>query len=171
MTQRLDYQSHAQAGMKAFGGVHHYVATCGLPKPLVDLVYLRASQINGCTYCIATHSHDLMGEGVAAEKLLLLSSWREAGTWFSDRERAALGWTEAVTLVASTHVPEDVFATAREVFSEKELADLTLAVGLINAYNRIAISFRHGPAEPATSHPPGMALHAVPASASGSNAA
>ena len=153
MTQRLDYQAHAQAGMKAFGGVHHYIATCGLPKPLVDLAYLRASQINGCTYCIATHSHDLMAEGVSAEKLLLLSSWREAGTWFSAQERAALAWTEAVTLVSSTHVPDDVFAIAREAFSEKQLADLTLAIGLINAYNRVAISFRHGPAEPATSQP------------------
>ena len=153
MTQRLDYQAHAQAGMKAFGGVHHYVATCGLPKALVDLAYLRASQINGCSYCIATHSHDLMEEGVPAEKLLLLPSWREAGTWFSAQERAALAWTEAVTLVSSTHVPDDVFAIAREAFSEKQLADLTLAVGLINAYNRIAISFRHGPAEPASSKP------------------
>lgn len=153
MTERLDYQAHAQAGMKALGGVHHYIATCGLPKPLVDLAYLRASQINGCAYCIATHSHDLMSEGVAAEKLLLLSSWREAGGWFSAQERAALAWTEAVTLVSSTHVPDDVFAVAREAFSEKQLADLTLAVGLINAYNRVAISFRHGPTEPATSQP------------------
>ncbi len=139
--------------MKAFGGVHHYIATSGLPKQLVDLAYLRASQINGCSYCIATHSHDLMTEGVSAEKLLLLSSWREAGIWFSAQERAALAWTEAVTLVSSTHVPDDVFAVAREAFSEKQLADLTLAVGLINAYNRIAISFRHGPAEPASSQP------------------
>lgn len=166
MTQRLDYQSHAQAGMKAFGAVHHYIATCGLPKPLVDLVYLRASQINGCTYCIATHSHDLIAEGVVAEKLLLLSSWREAGTWFSAQERAALAWAEAVTLVSSTHVPDDVFATARETFSEKQLADLTLAVGLINAYNRIAISFRHGPAERSTSQSAGVPLHAVSASSS-----
>ena len=110
MPQRLDYQAHAQAGMKALGGVHHYIATCGLPKQLVDLAYLRASQINGCAYCIATHSHDLMAEGVEAEKLLLLSSWREAGAWFSPQERAALAWTEAVTLVSSTHVPDDVFA-------------------------------------------------------------
>ena len=152
MAQRLDYQAHTPAGMKALGGVHHYVATSGLPKPLVDLVYLRASQINGCSYCIATHSHDLKAEGVAVEKLLLLSSWREAGSWFSAQERAALAWTEAVTSVSSTHVPDDVFATAREMFSEKQLADLTLAVALINAYNRIAISFRHGPAEPAASH-------------------
>ncbi len=165
MPQRLDYQAHAQAGMKALGGVHHYIATCGLPKQLVDLAYLRASQINGCAYCIATHSHDLMVEGVASEKLLLLSSWRETGSWFSARERAALAWTEAVTLVASTHVPDDVFATARDVFSEKELADLTLAVSLINAYNRVAISFRHGPAEPATSHQTG-AQHAAHASSS-----
>jgi len=153
MPQRLDYQAHAQAGMKALGGVHHYIATCGLPKQLVDLAYLRASQINGCAYCIATHSHDLMSEGVEAAKLLLLSNWREAGAWFSPQERAALAWTEAVTLVSSTHVPDDVFAVARGVFNDKQLADLTIAIGLINAYNRIAISFRHGPAEPAFSQP------------------
>ncbi len=148
MTQRLDYQSRAPMGMKAFGGVHVYVAGCGLPKRLVDLVYLRASQINGCSYCIATHSHDLLEAGAPAEKLMLLSSWREAGGWFTPRERAALAWTEAVTSVSSTHVPDDAFETARAAFDEKELADLTIAIGLINAYNRIAISFRHGPAEP-----------------------
>jgi AhpD family alkylhydroperoxidase len=154
MAQRLDYQSYAQAGMKALGGVHHYIATCGLPKLLVNLVYLRTSQINVCAYCIATHSHDLVAEGVAAEKLLLLSSWRETGTWFSDQERAALAWAEAVTLVASTHVPDEVFAAAWAVFSEKQLVDLTLAVGLINAYNRVAISFRHGPpSRPLHTHP------------------
>jgi AhpD family alkylhydroperoxidase len=148
VTLRLDYSSRVPMGMKAFGGVHLYVAGCGLPKPLVDLVYLRASQINGCTYCIATHSHDLLVAGVAVEKLLLLSSWQEAGTWFTPQEQAALAWTEAVTLVSSTHVPDDAFDTARAQFDEKELADLTIAIGLINAYNRIAISFRRGPTKP-----------------------
>lgn len=147
MTLRLDYVSRAPIGMKAFGGVHAYVAGCGLPKPLIDLVYLRASQINGCSYCLATHSHDLLAAGISADKLMLLSSWREAGGWFTPRERAALAWTEAVTLVASTRVPDDVFEAARAQFDEKELADLTIAIGLINAYNRIAISFRRGPVE------------------------
>jgi AhpD family alkylhydroperoxidase len=142
---RLDYQKLAPGGMKAFGGVYMYVAGCGLPKELVDLVYLRASQINGCAYCIDSHTHDLLAAGVEASKLMLTSVWREAGAVFSERECAALAWTEAVTLVATSHVPDDVFTAVRSQFSEKEVADLTVAIGLINAYNRIAISFRRGP--------------------------
>ena len=101
MHQRLDYQAHAQAGMNALAACI-IISHLRLPKQLVDLAYLRASQINGCAYCIATHSHDLMSEGVEATKLLLLSSWRETGAWFSPQERAALAWTEAVTRVSST---------------------------------------------------------------------
>jgi AhpD family alkylhydroperoxidase len=142
---RLDYQNLAPGGMKAFGGVYMYVAACGLPKELVDLVYLRASQINGCAYCIDSHTHDLLAAGVEVSKLMLTSAWREAGDVFSERECAALAWTEAVTLVAASHVPDDVFTTVRSQFSEKEVADLTVAIGLINAFNRIAISFRRGP--------------------------
>lgn len=142
---RLDYQQLAASGMKAFGGVYMYVVGCGLPKELVDLIYLRTSQINGCAYCIDSHSHDLLKAGVAASKLMLVSAWHEAGAIFSDRERAALAWAEAVTLVAGTHVPDEAFAAVRAQFSEKEVADLTIAIGLINAYNRIAISFRRGP--------------------------
>lgn len=143
---RLDYQHLAANGMKAFGGVYMYVGGCGLPKSLVDLAYLRASQINGCAYCIDSHSHDLLVAGVPASKLLLISAWREAGDVFSDRERAALAWTEAVTLIAGTGVRDDVFAVVSAQFTEQEIADLTLAIGLINAYTRIAISFRRGPA-------------------------
>lgn len=148
MTQRLDYESRSPDGLKALGGVYAYVAKCGLDKPLVDLVYLRASQINGCTYCIDTHAKDLLGAGTPVRKLLLLSSWREASPWFTPREQAALAWTEAVTEVATSHVPEDAFQAARTQFDEKELADLTIAIGLINIYNRIAIGFRRGPAAP-----------------------
>jgi AhpD family alkylhydroperoxidase len=148
MTLRLDYVAHAPAGMKALGGVHVYIAGCGLPKQLVDLVYLRASQINGCTYCIEMRTRELLAAGVSIEKLMLLSSWQETGSWFSVRERAALAWTEAVTLVATTHVPDSAFELARAEFAEKELADLTVAIGLINAYNRLAVSFRRGPGEP-----------------------
>jgi AhpD family alkylhydroperoxidase len=142
---RLDYPHLAANGMKALGGVYMYVSGCGLTKALVDLVYLRASQINGCAYCIDSHSRDLLAAGVPAEKLLLVSAWREADTLFSDRERAALAWTEAVTLVASTRISDGLFATVSAQFSEKEVADLTLSIGLINTYNRIAISFRRGP--------------------------
>ena len=147
MTLRVDYQHIAPAGMKALGGVYMYVSACGLPKELVDLVYLRASQINGCAYCVDSHSHDLLEAGVPMQKLLLVPTWREAGTIFSDREHAALAWCEAVTLVAKTHVADDAFSAVRAQFSEKEVTDLTIAISLINSYNRIAISFRRG-AEP-----------------------
>ena len=147
---RLDYQHLAANGMKAFGGVYMYVGGCGLPKALVDLAYLRASQINGCAYCIDSHSHDLLAAGVPAGKLMLASAWREAGDIFSDSEQAALAWTEAVTVlagtgVAGTGVSDEVFAIVSAQFTEQEVADLTVAIGLINAYNRIAISFRRGP--------------------------
>jgi AhpD family alkylhydroperoxidase len=145
MSLRIDYQALAAPGMKALGALYGYVSGCGLEKSLVDLVYLRASQINGCTYCIDTHAQDLLKAGQSPQKLLLLSSWREAEGWFTPREQAALGWTEAVTLVADSHVPDEVFASTRALFDGKELVDLTLAIGLINTYNRIAISFRRGP--------------------------
>lgn len=145
MTMRLDYQGLAAGGMKALGGVYMFVAGCGLPKVLVDLVYLRVSQINGCAYCIDSHSRDLLAQGVPVSKLMLVPAWHEAGPIFDDRERVALAWAEAVTLIAETHVPDAAFAAVRTQFSEKEVADLTIAIGLINTYNRIAVSFRRGP--------------------------
>ena len=143
MTQRSAYQTHAAEGMRAIGAVHTYLSKSGLPKPLLDLVYLRASQLNGCAYCIDNHSHDLLKEGVSQEKLLLLSAWHEAGAFFS--ERAALAWTDALTHVSETHAPDADYEAAAAQFSEKELADLTIAIGLINAFNRIAIGFRRPP--------------------------
>jgi AhpD family alkylhydroperoxidase len=146
MTQRLDYNALSPAGMKALGGVYGYVLQSGLPKTLVDLVYLRVSQINLCAYCIDMHSRDLLKEGVAIEKLVLVPAWREGGDLFSDREKAALAWAESVTRVAETAVPDAAFAEASAAFAGKELADLTLAIGLMNTYNRLAISFRAPPA-------------------------
>lgn len=143
---RIPYDTLAPDGIKALGGVYAYIMRCGLEKPLVDLAYLRASQINGCAYCVDAHSHDLLKAGVSAEKLLLLPTWHEAGGIFTERERAVLAWTESVTLVAKTRVPDADFAAVQSVLSEKEIADLTIAVGLINAYNRLAISFRREPA-------------------------
>jgi AhpD family alkylhydroperoxidase len=145
MTQRMDYAHVAPGGMKALGGVHGYVAQSGLPAGLVDLVYLRVSQINGCAYCIDMHSRDLLKGGMAVETLVLVPAWREAGALFDARERAALAWAETVTRVAQTGVPEDEHQAAAAVFGEKELADLTIAIGLMNAYNRLAISFRTVP--------------------------
>jgi AhpD family alkylhydroperoxidase len=146
MSQRSAYQTLAADGMKALAGVSGYLLRSGLPKPLLDLVFLRASQINGCAFCIDMHTHDALKDGATPEKLMLLPAWREAGAYFSDRERAALAWTEAVTLISQTHAPDDVYQAAAAEFGEKEMADLTIAIGLINAYNRIAISFRQPPA-------------------------
>jgi AhpD family alkylhydroperoxidase len=142
---RLDYTKVSPAGVKAFGGVYAYITQSGLEDVLVDLVYLRVSQINGCAYCLDMHTRDLIKKGVTSDKLALVQAWHEAGPLFSDREKAALAWAESVTRVADTHVPEDDFKAAAAVFSEKELADLTMAIGLMNVYNRLAISFRRAP--------------------------
>jgi AhpD family alkylhydroperoxidase len=146
MTQRMDHNTATPAGMKALGGVYGHILQSGLPKVLVDLVYLRVSQINGCAYCIDMHSRDLLKEGVTIDKLVLVPAWREATPLFSAQERAALAWAETVTLVADTGVPDFEYEAAAAVFDQKQLADLTIAIGLMNAYNRLAISFRSVPA-------------------------
>lgn len=142
---RLDYTKASPGGVKAFGSVYGYIMQSGLDDVLVELVYLRVSQINGCAYCLDMHTRDLAKKGVKLEKLALVQAWHEAGGLFSDREKAALAWAESVTRVADTHVPDDVFQAAAAVFSEKELADLTMAISLMNAFNRLAISFRREP--------------------------
>jgi AhpD family alkylhydroperoxidase len=142
----MDHNAATPAGMKALGGVYAHVLQSGLPKVLVDLVYLRVSQINGCAFCIDMHSRDLLKEGVAVEKLVLVPAWREGGALFDAAERAALAWAETVTLVAETGVPDAEYQAAAAVFDQKQLADLTIAIGLMNAYNRMAISFRAEPA-------------------------
>jgi AhpD family alkylhydroperoxidase len=112
---------------------------------LVDLVYLRISQINNCAYCLDMHTRDLLKKGVRIEKLALVQAWAEAGNLFDKRERAALAWAETVTRVSETGVPDQAFQAARAVFEERELVDLTIAIGLMNVYNRLAISFRNTP--------------------------
>jgi AhpD family alkylhydroperoxidase len=146
MNNRIDYAKASPEGYKAFGGVYVYLQKCGLPKQLIDLVYLRVSQINGCAYCIDMHSRDLLKQGVAVEKLVLVPVWRESGEVFSARERIALAWAETVTRVADTGVPDADYAAAAAEFSDKELADLTYAIGLMNAFNRLGIGFRVPPA-------------------------
>jgi len=146
MSQRLDYNQIAPAGSKALGTVYGYVTQSGLSPILVDLVYLRVSQINNCAFCLDMHTRDLLKKGVAVEKLALLQAWREAGDLFDAREQAALAWAESVTRVADTGVPDADFEAAREVFEPRELVDLTIAIGLMNTYNRMAISFRNTPA-------------------------
>jgi AhpD family alkylhydroperoxidase len=145
MTQRLDYNQVAPNGVKALGGVYGYVMQSGLAAELVDLVYLRVSQINKCAYCLDMHTRDLIKKGMKIEKLALLQTWAEAGHLFSERERAALAWAETVTRVSKTGVPDEAFQAARAVFADKELVDLTIAISLMNTYNRLAISFRKTP--------------------------
>jgi AhpD family alkylhydroperoxidase len=145
MSKRLDYNEIAPAGVKALGGVYGYVLQSKIPPVLVDLVYLRVSQINNCVYCLDLHTRDLLKKGQKIEKLALLQAWAEAGDLFDERERAALAWAETVTRVADTGVPDEAYEAARAVFEERELVDLTIAIGLMNAYNRMAISFRKTP--------------------------
>ena len=145
MTKRLDYNQIAPNGVKALGAVYGYVMQSGLSAELVELVYLRVSQINNCAYCLDMHTRDLIKKGVKIEKLALVQAWAEAGNLFNERERAAFAWAETVTRVSETGVPDEAFQAARTRFEEKELIDLTIAISLMNASNRMAISFRNTP--------------------------
>jgi AhpD family alkylhydroperoxidase len=145
MSVRIDYTGVAPAGVKALGGVYVYVMQSGLDETLVETVYLRVSQINGCAYCLDLHTRDLTKKGVKVEKLALVQTWREAGLVFDERERAALRWAETVTRVADNGIPDEDFRAVSAVFAEKEIVDLTIAIGLINTFNRIAIGFRRPP--------------------------
>jgi len=145
MTKRLDYTQIAPAGVKALGGVYGYIMQSGLSAVLVDLVYLRISQINNCAYCLDMHTRDLLKKGQKIEKLALVQAWAEAGNLFDERERSALAWAETVTRVAETGIPDQAYQAARAVFEERELVDLTIAIGLMNVYNRLAIGFRNTP--------------------------
>jgi AhpD family alkylhydroperoxidase len=145
MSKRLDYNHIAPAGAKALGGVYGYVMQSKLPAKLITLVYLRISQINNCAYCLDMHTRDLLKAGEKIERLALLQAWAESGDLFDARERAALAWAETVTRVAETGVPDQDYKAARAVFEERELVDLTIAIGVMNAYNRLAISFRNTP--------------------------
>jgi AhpD family alkylhydroperoxidase len=120
--------------------VERYVRECGLDRRLLELIKLRASQVNGCAYCVDMHTKDARANGETEQRLYAVVVWREA-PFFTERERAALAWTEALTLVSQEQVPDNVFEIARKEFSEKELVDLTMAVIAINGWNRLAISF------------------------------
>lgn len=145
MTDRIDYSKASPEGYKAFGGVYMTLQKSGLAKQLVDLVYLRVSQINGCAFCIDMHTRDLLKAELPVGKLALLPVWRDAGSLFSQRERAALAWAERVTRVSEDGVPDAEYQAASAEFSDKELADLTYAIGLMNAFNRFGIAFRSTP--------------------------
>jgi AhpD family alkylhydroperoxidase len=143
MEPRLNYKA-APGAYQAMLGLEKYLHECGLEEPLLHLIKLRASQINGCAYCLDMHWKDLRAIGENEQRLYSLDAWREC-PYYTDRERAALEWTEAVTLVTNGHVPDEVYERVRGSFSEKELIDLTLAVATINAWNRLAISTRAVP--------------------------
>ncbi len=144
MKTRLDYSKVNPAASRAMYGLEQYIRNCGLEESLLELVKMRASQINGCAYCIDMHSKDARAAGETEQRLYALSAWRET-PFFSDRERAALEWTEGVTLISESHVPDELYENVRKVFSEEELVNLTLAVVTINGWNRLAISFRSIP--------------------------
>lgn len=151
MTTRFDYGTTAPGVYDAMCALEHYLHDCGLEPALIHLVKLRASQLNGCAYCLDMHWKDLRALGEAEQRLYSLDAWREC-PYYTARERAALAWTEAVTLVASGQVPDAVYDAVRPEFTDKALADLTLAVATINAWNRLAIAARETPGtyQPAT---------------------
>lgn len=141
MKERINLLEKGQNAFKALYGVGAYLAKSKVEHSLLDLIYFRVSQINGCAYCLDMHSKDLRAMGETEQRLHVLAAWREA-PFYSDRERAALAWAEAVTKLQGSDVPDDVFEEVRQQFSEDELIDLTLAVTTINTYNRINIAFR-----------------------------
>jgi len=146
MKQRMRLDAAPQA-LAAMRGLQNYVNECGLDHRLLELVKLRASQINGCAFCVSMHTADALKLGEAHERLHLLTVWREAPI-YTARERAALAWTEAVTELRDGDVPDAVFETVRAQFSESELASLTMAIVAINGWNRLCISFRVTPSVP-----------------------
>jgi AhpD family alkylhydroperoxidase len=141
MEARFNYSKSAPGVYDAMEGLGQYLEKCGLEMRLQYLVELRASQINGCAYCLDMHWKDLRASGGNEQRLYSLDAWREC-PYYSDRERAALAWTEAVTKLGEGHVPDEVYEEARRVFTAKELCDLTLAIATINAWNRLSIAAR-----------------------------
>jgi AhpD family alkylhydroperoxidase len=141
MQPRLNYSNVSPDAYRAMLGLSTALRKSGLEPSLLDLVFLRASQINGCGFCIDMHTKDARARGETEQRLYLLNAWREA-PFYTERERAALAWTEAVTRLEDGDVPDHVFEQARAQFSEQELANLTLAVVSINGWNRFSISFR-----------------------------
>src|SRR4029079_630500 len=141
MKPRMNYYQAAPETIKALRAVETQIPRSGLEKSLIELVKTRASQINGCAYCIYVHTADARKQGETEERLYVLNAWRESSL-YTDRERAALAWTEALTLIAETRAPDDLYEDVRAHFSESETVNLTMLISAINAWNRIAISFR-----------------------------
>lgn len=141
MKPRMNFYQHAPETIKALTALEAQIQASGLEKSLIELVKTRASQINGCAFCINMHTADARKQGETEQRLYLLNAWRESPL-YTDRERAALAWTEAVTLIAETHAPDHLYEDVRAQFSESETVNLTMLIGAINAWNRLAIAFR-----------------------------
>lgn len=140
MEQRINFNLIGKQAMGALYGLGRYLAKSPIEQPLLDLIYFRVSQINGCAFCLDMHSKDLRANGESEQRLYLLDAWREA-PFYTDKERSALAWAEALTKIKSGIVPDEIYEEARKHFSETELIDLTIAVITINSYNRINIAF------------------------------
>jgi len=143
---RLNAYKAAPAAMKVVQQAEAYIQQCGLERSLIELVKMRASQINGCAYCLDVHSRDARRQGESEQRLYLLDAWHESSL-YTPRERAALAWTDALTRVAETHAPDTDYEEVRRHFEDKELVDRTTLIGLINLWNRLAIGFRYQPSE------------------------
>src|ERR1700749_1710483 len=141
MKPRMNFYQAPPDTIKALSALESEIQSSGLEQSLIELVKTRASQINGCAFCINMHTQDARKHGETEQRLYLLNAWREPPV-YSDRERAALAWTEAVTLISDTHAPDDLYEDVRANFSESDTVNLTMVIGAINAWNRIAISFR-----------------------------
>ena len=141
MSPRLNYVHAAPDAVRAMNALEAQAGKTSLEKPLLELVRMRVSQINGCAYCLDMHSKDARAGGESEQRLYVLDAWREA-PFYSERERAALAWAEALTLIADDHVPDEVYEEAHRAFSERELVELTLIIVAINSWNRFSIGFR-----------------------------
>jgi AhpD family alkylhydroperoxidase len=155
MQERLDYIKIAPDALKAMRGLETYVRSSGMDRTLLELIKTRASQINGCAYCIDMHTKDARAHGETEQRLYALSAWREA-PFFTDKERAALAWTEALTLISQTNAPDEVYNELRNHFTDLEIVNLSYAITTINAWNRLAIGFR---AQAGIYQPPKTAAH------------
>ncbi|MHB2242063.1 carboxymuconolactone decarboxylase family protein [Pseudomonas monsensis] len=146
MSPRLDYYNASPKAMKAMIAMEALTSHLSIEQPLLQLIRIRASQLNGCAFCTDMHSVDARRAGESDRRLYAIAVWRGSG-FFNPRERAALAWTEAVTLLAESHVPDEVYQQAKAQMSEAELVDLTIAVTTINSWNRLAVSFRQTPSD------------------------
>jgi len=144
MKPRMNFFQAAPDAIKALTALEGQIQGAGLEQSLIELVRIRASQINGCAFCINMHTQDARKNGETEQRLYLLNAWRESPV-YTDRERAALAWTEAVTLISETHAPDDVYNEVRAQFSEAETVNLTMLIATLNAWNRLSISFRAMP--------------------------